>query len=68
MNVERFARPLSWLAFVAHVHRGGYARELAEPELRREVAALAKPLSVGKPAFKLSSRRAARADRHLNGN
>jgi hypothetical protein len=55
---KRFARPHSWLAFVAHVRRGGYTRELAEPELRRAVAALAKALSVGRPAFELSSRRA----------
>jgi hypothetical protein len=55
---KRFARPHGWLAFVAHVRRGGYARDLAEPELRREVAALAKALSIGKPPFGLSCRRA----------
>lgn len=35
---QRFARPQSWLAFIAHVRRGGYARELKEPGIKREVA------------------------------
>lgn len=37
---KRFSRPLaSWKAFVAHVRRGGYARELKDPVVKKEVAA-----------------------------
>jgi hypothetical protein len=52
---KRFARPHAWLAFIAHVRRGGYARDLAAPELRREVATLAKALSAGEPPSALPS-------------
>jgi hypothetical protein len=37
---KRFARPIeSWKAFLAHVRRGGYARELKDPVIKREIAA-----------------------------
>jgi hypothetical protein len=35
---QRFARPMAWLVFIAHVRRGGYARELKEPSVERELA------------------------------
>lgn len=34
---KRFARPFAWQAFLAHVRRGGYARDLKDPQCRREV-------------------------------
>lgn len=36
---KRFARPNAWKAFVAHVLRGGYARDLAVSAVKREVHA-----------------------------
>lgn len=33
---QRFARPTSWLAFLAHVRRGGYARDLRESKIKAE--------------------------------
>jgi hypothetical protein len=35
---QRFARPYAWMAFLAHVRRGGYARDLKEPTVKQEVA------------------------------
>lgn len=35
---QRFAHPKSWTAFLAHVRRGGYAREMNEPAVKRDVA------------------------------
>lgn len=35
---KRFTRPVAWQAFLAHVRRGGYARELRHPEVKKEVA------------------------------
>ncbi len=34
---KRFLRPSSWQAFLAHVRRGGYARDLKNPAIRTEV-------------------------------
>jgi hypothetical protein len=34
---QRFARPLVWATFVAHVRRGGYASDLKNPEIKREL-------------------------------
>ena len=36
---KRFARPMAWKAFVEHIRRGGYARDLKEPVIKKEVAA-----------------------------
>lgn len=44
---KRFARPNAWRAFVAHVLRGGYARDLALPEIKREVKAYELALASG---------------------
>ncbi len=35
---KRFAQPSAWMAFLDHVRRGGYARDLKVPSIRREVA------------------------------
>lgn len=35
---KRFARPAAWQAFIAHVRRGGYARDLKNPAIKKEVA------------------------------
>jgi hypothetical protein len=34
---RRFLHPASWQAFLAHVRRGGYARDLKNPAIKREV-------------------------------
>lgn len=34
----RFSRPFAWKAFVAHVRRGGYSRDLKDDTIKREVA------------------------------
>jgi hypothetical protein len=36
---QRFAHPLSWRTFLAHVRRGGYAREMRDPVLSKELDA-----------------------------
>ncbi len=36
---KRFWRHAAWNAFIAHVRRGGYARELKEPCIKKEIAA-----------------------------
>jgi hypothetical protein len=35
---KRFERPFGWPAFVAHVRRGGYARDRQDPVVKKEVA------------------------------
>src|SRR5689334_10537327 len=34
---KRFARQSAWKAFLAHVRRGGYARDLNDEEVKKEV-------------------------------
>lgn len=36
---QRFARPAVWQAFLAHVRRGGYASDLKDPAIKKEVEA-----------------------------
>ena len=36
---KRFFRPHAWQAFVAHILRGGYARDLSIPAIKKEVKA-----------------------------
>ena len=43
----RFRYPLSWAAFLAHVRRGGYAREVRQPYITRELAAFRQSLNRG---------------------
>lgn len=44
---RRFRHPHQWAAFKAHVRRGGYARDLAEPVVKREVSDLQATLARG---------------------
>lgn len=44
---KRFARPFSWAAFLAHVRRGGYARDLQDKRIKGEIDALARALATG---------------------
>jgi hypothetical protein len=34
---QRFRRPAVWQVFLAHVRRGGYARELGDPRIKKEL-------------------------------
>jgi hypothetical protein len=43
----RFAQPAAWHAYLAHVRRGGYARDLGDPAVRSEVAAFRDALRSG---------------------
>jgi hypothetical protein len=47
---KRFARPFAWQACLAHVRRGGYARDLKTPELKAEVMRLQAALERGEEA------------------
>lgn len=44
---QRFAHQQSWRVFLAHVARGGYAREMREREVRRELATYRRRLKAG---------------------
>lgn len=44
---KRFSRPHAWNAFLAHVRRGGYARDLKAPSIKREVSAVEAALVAG---------------------
>ena len=45
---KRFSRPLSWQAFVAHIRRGGYAKDLKnDPLLKKELMAYETALGQG---------------------
>jgi hypothetical protein len=54
---QRFARPQAWLVFLAHVRRGGYARELKEPAVKSELAKYRVALQHGSPLPDLSIHR-----------
>ena len=47
---KRFRDPLSWFIFKAHVRRGGYARDLKEPSIRRELPLFRRSVESGEPA------------------
>jgi len=49
----RFRSPASWLAYKAHLRRGGFGSDLKVPKISRELTRLAKSLEVGQP-FSLS--------------
>jgi hypothetical protein len=34
---KRFKRPSAWLAYIAHIRRGGYARDLKDLVIKKEV-------------------------------
>ena len=48
---KRFADPARWRAFLSHISRGGYARDLREPVVKREVASLTQELREGRQSF-----------------
>jgi hypothetical protein len=50
----RFKSPASWLAYKAHLRRGGFGADLKDPKLSRELSRLAKGMEKGRP-FALSS-------------
>lgn len=54
---KRFLRPHGWRAFLEHVRRGGYARDLADPAINREVSRLAKAFAEGEPPMPLATLR-----------
>lgn len=43
----RFARPEDWQTYVAHVRRGGYSREIKDPEISKELRAYREALKKG---------------------
>jgi hypothetical protein len=51
---SRFDAPASWLAYKAHLRRGGYGSDLKTPKTAGELTRLAKALEAGLP-FSLSS-------------
>jgi hypothetical protein len=36
---KRFKRQSAWLAYIAHIRRGGYARDLNDPKIKKELEA-----------------------------
>ena len=47
---KRFNRPASaWLTFIAHIRRGGYASDLKEPEIKKELEAYRIAIERGEP-------------------
>lgn len=44
---KRFAKPFAWKAFLAHVRRGGYASDLKQPSIKREVLEVERALALG---------------------
>jgi hypothetical protein len=54
---QRFAHPKSWLLFLAHVRRGGYAREMKEASVKRELAKYRQALDSGAPLPSLATKR-----------
>jgi hypothetical protein len=57
---QRFARPESWRAYLAHVARGGYARDMREPEVKQELAAFRAASKSGNVLPQLRSRNGGR--------
>jgi len=45
---QRFSRPVLWQAFLAHVRRGGYASDLKDPTVKKEIAACCKAIKEGR--------------------
>jgi hypothetical protein len=44
---QRFARPLAWRAFLAHVERGGYARDMRSPKVQQELKTYRRAIECG---------------------
>ena len=47
---RRFLNPKSWRVYLAHIRRGGYARDLRDPVVANELAAFRRAMNQGKPA------------------
>ncbi len=47
---KRFSQPESWGAFLAHVRRGGYAADLRDPSIHKEVDLYKAALRAGRQA------------------
>ena len=47
---QRFKRPEAWMAFLAHVRRGGYGREMRLAEIKLELREYSSAVEQGKPA------------------
>ena len=54
---QRFAHPKSWTTFIAHVRRGGFARETKEASVKRELAKYRLALDRGPTLHELKSLR-----------
>ena len=54
---KRFSDPIAWLVFKAHVKRGGYARDLKDGAVERELRQFKRAVRSGQPA-ELSQKRA----------
>jgi len=46
---SRFSKPSRWKAFLAHVNRGGYSRDLKEREIEKEVNQYERAVANGHP-------------------
>lgn len=44
---RRFSFPITWLAFLMHVRRGGYAGDLKDPNIKKEFEVCCKALKSG---------------------
>jgi hypothetical protein len=58
---RRFINPKAWTVFLAHVRRGGYARELKDPSVKRELASYRRALDRADPLPVLTEIRTYRA-------
>jgi hypothetical protein len=57
---QRFVRSKSWPVFLAHVERGGYARDMRKPQVQRELNTYRKALESGAVLPELSGMNAGR--------
>lgn len=46
---KRFWRHAAWFAFIAHIRRGGYARDMKDPSIKKEFQAYRIAIERGKP-------------------
>lgn len=46
---KRFWRHSAWYAYVAHIRRGGYARDLKDKDVKKELTACASAIERGEP-------------------
>ena len=46
---KRFWRHTAWQAYIAHIRRGGYARDLKDPMIKKEVKAYQVAIERGEP-------------------